>query len=195
MVPGGKFMAAITPKHLLQPADLTLEVRYLPPGALSPYAGNARGHPKSQIDQIVASIRLCGFVSPILIDEDGEIIAGHGRLRAANVLGLEKVPTICLRGLSKAQKKALRLADNKIALNAGWDPDLLKIELQSIAELEVNFDFGAMGSRRPISTSPSIQRPALMTTGSHRRRRRRVRKRATSGCLATTGSGAATAGT
>ena len=138
-------MAAITPENRLQAADPRLEVRYLPPAELKPFANNARAHPRRQVDQIVASIRRYGFVNPILIDEEGEIIAGHGRLRAANVLGLEQVPTICLPRLSEAHKRALRLADNKIALNAGWDADLLKIELQSIAELEVNFDFGSMG--------------------------------------------------
>src|SRR5262245_22774304 len=103
-----------------------LAVSYCPVTRLRPDARNARAHPKQQIDQIVASIRQFGFVNPILADPDGSVIAGHGRLLAAKAMGLCEVPTIALAGLSETQKRALRIADNKIALGAGWDLDLLK---------------------------------------------------------------------
>ncbi|WP_246505013.1 ParB/Srx family N-terminal domain-containing protein [Microvirga antarctica] len=87
---------------------------------------NARTHAKGQIEQIVASIRGFGFSNPILIDPAGVVIAGHGRLRAAKAMGLADVPTIAPVGLTEAQARALRLADNKIALGARWDLDLLR---------------------------------------------------------------------
>lgn len=96
-----------------------LEVAYKPLTALTPDPRNARTHSKKQIEQIAASIRAFGFTNPILADPDGNIIAGHGRLRAAKELSLAEVPVIELAGLMEAQKRALRLADNKIALNAG----------------------------------------------------------------------------
>src|SRR5690242_7771258 len=95
-----------------------LIISYRPVDSLFPAARNARTHPKPQLDQIAASIRQFGFTNPILIDSDGAIIAGHGRLLAAKALGLTEVPTITLAGLSEAQKRALRIADNKIALGA-----------------------------------------------------------------------------
>ena len=98
-----------------------LQIEHRPVGDLIPYARNARQHSDAQVAQIAASIAEFGFTNPILADPEGRIIAGHGRLRAARELGLAEVPVIELAGLSEAQKKALRLADNKIALNAGWD--------------------------------------------------------------------------
>ena len=120
-----------------------LQVRMRAPGELRPDPGNARTHPKTQVAQIAASLREFGFVNPILVDEEGVIIAGHGRLLAAKSIGLGQVPTIELLGLSAAQKRALRLADNKIALNAGWDADLLKVELEALGELD--FDLALTG--------------------------------------------------
>ena len=102
-------------------ARAPLALTYRPVGSLVPDPRNARTHPKRQIDQIAASIRAFGFTNPILIDAAGGIIAGHGRLLAAKEIGMTEVPTITLPHLSDAQKRALRLADNKIALNAGWD--------------------------------------------------------------------------
>lgn len=96
-----------------------LTVVYRPVGALLPDPRNARTHSKRQIEQISASITEFGFTNPILTDPEGNIIAGHGRLLAAKALGLAEVPVIALVGLSEAQKRMLRLADNKIALNAG----------------------------------------------------------------------------
>lgn len=107
---------------------------------LLPYAGNARTHSKKQITQIAASIREFGFVNPVLISDDGGIIAGHGRVMAAQKLGLDHVPTIALGHLSEAQRKALVLADNRIALSAGWDEELLAVELTGIRDLGMDVD-------------------------------------------------------
>jgi ParB-like nuclease domain len=103
---------------------------------LRPFAGNARTHSKKQIRQIADSIARFGFTNPILIDDDGNVIAGHGRLEAAKRLGLKDVPTIRLSGLDAAQRRAYALADNKLALNAGWDPGALAVELRALADLQ-----------------------------------------------------------
>jgi DNA modification methylase len=108
-----------------------------------PAERNARTHSPEQIGQIAASIHEWGWTNPILIDEDHAIIAGHGRLEAARAAGLAEVPTIALTGLSAAQKRALAIADNKLALNAGWDDDLLRLELSELG-LE-GFDLGLTG--------------------------------------------------
>jgi len=110
---------------------------------LIPYANNTRTHSDEQVQQIASSIKEFGFTNPILIDEQGGIIAGHGRLMGAKLLKMDEVPTICLEGLSEAQKKAYIIADNKIALNAGWDEDLLRLEL--IALDEMGFDYSDLG--------------------------------------------------
>lgn len=127
------------------PSVHRLAVIYRPVAALKPDPRNARTHPKRQIEQLVRSIREFGFTNPILIDEADVLIAGHGRLRAAKELGLGEVPTIMLEDLSDAQKKALRLADNKIALNAGWDLEILKLELDEISTLDIDFDLSLTG--------------------------------------------------
>ena len=103
--------------------------------ALLPYAGNARTHSAEQVAQIAASVLEFGFVAPVLVDERGEVIAGHGRLLAAKSLGLDTVPTIVRTGLTEAQKAAYRLADNRIALNAGWDEALLAAEVAKLQEM------------------------------------------------------------
>lgn len=102
---------------------------------LIPFAGNARTHPKKQVMQIVASIEEFGFTNPILVDDDGGIVAGHGRVLAAKELGMATVPCINVTYLSDAQRRAYILADNKIAANAGWDDELLAMELSSLTEL------------------------------------------------------------
>lgn len=117
-----------------------LAVTYRPVGDLIPDPRNARTHPKRQIDQLKASIEAFGFTNPILADPDGHIIAGHGRLQAARLLGLAEVPVITLTGLSETQKRALRVADNKIALNAGWDLEILQLELGELASIDVHID-------------------------------------------------------
>src|SRR6059058_821008 len=117
-----------------------LSVTYRPIGELIPDPRNARTHPKRQIEQLKASIKEFGFTNPILVDPDGTIIAGHGRLQAAKSIGLAQVPTILLSGLSETQKRALRIADNKIALNAGWDLEILQHELGELASIELDID-------------------------------------------------------
>jgi ParB-like chromosome segregation protein Spo0J len=101
---------------------------------------NPRTHSKKQVRQIADSIRQFGFTNPVLLDEDDVILAGHGRLAAAKLLGFATVPTIRLSDLSEAEKRAYALADNKLAENAGWDSNLLAIELQYLVELDSEFD-------------------------------------------------------
>jgi DNA modification methylase len=120
-----------------------LQVEYWPIERLIPYARNARTHSDDQVDQIAESIAAFGFCNPILVDLEGEIIAGHGRVLAARKLNFQQVPVIVLKHLSPSQKRALRLADNKLALNAGWDPDLLRHELKELANQE--FDLPSIG--------------------------------------------------
>jgi DNA modification methylase len=110
---------------------------------LIPYAANSRTHSDAQVAQIAASIREFGWTNPILIDGDNTIIAGHGRLLAARKLGLEEVPAIIIDHLTKAQQRALVIADNQLALNAGWDMDMLKAEIEDL-NLE-NFDINLLG--------------------------------------------------
>ncbi len=117
-----------------------LAVTYRAVGDLIPDPRNARTHPKRQIDQIKASIDAFGFTNPILADPDGHIIAGHGRLQAARAMGFSEVPTITLSGLSDTQKRALRIADNKIALNAGWDLEILQLELSELVSIDIDID-------------------------------------------------------
>jgi DNA modification methylase len=110
---------------------------------LVPYINNSRTHSEEQTIQIASSISEFGFTNPVLIDDTNNLIAGHGRLLAAKKLGLEEVPAIVLTGLSKAQKKAYVIADNQLALNSGWDLDMLKIEIEGLKELD--FDVGLLG--------------------------------------------------
>ena len=110
---------------------------------LIPYARNARTHSDSQVAQIAGSIQEFGFNNPVLIDADNGIIAGHGRVMAANLLKLERVPCIRLGHLSDAQKRAFILADNRIALNSGWDTEMLANELSDLHADEI--DLGLMG--------------------------------------------------
>jgi DNA modification methylase len=110
-----------------------LEMRAV--SALRPYSGNARTHSKKQIKQIVASIGQFGFTNPVLVSDDNEIIAGHGRVLAAKQIGMTEVPTIRLSHLNANQRRAYVLADNKLALNAGWDQSILAIELQGLVDL------------------------------------------------------------
>jgi ParB-like chromosome segregation protein Spo0J len=122
------------------PQSKSLEIKYLPIDALVPYERNPRTHSEEQIAQIAASIREFGFTNPILIDSKRGIIAGHGRFAAAKELGLETVPCIDLRHLTDDQRRALVIADNKIALNGGWNEDLLRLELTDLKELGANLE-------------------------------------------------------
>ena len=136
-------------RELSTKADLSsprpLAVTYKTVGSLKPDPRNARTHSKRQMEQIIASIRAFGFTNPILVDPEGGLIAGHGRLLAAKSIGMAEVPTIELVGLTDAQKRALRLADNKIALGAGWDLDLLKGELAELSALNFDLDLTLTG--------------------------------------------------
>lgn len=107
---------------------------------LIPYARNARTHSDAQVAQIAASIREFGFINPVIVDGSSGIIAGHGRVLAARKLGMKQVPTLEVSGLTEAQKRAYILADNKLALNAGWDSDMLKVELADLAGEGFNLD-------------------------------------------------------
>jgi len=107
---------------------------------LIPYINNSRTHSDEQVNQVAASIKEFGFTNPILIDEDSGIIAGHGRLMAAKKIGLDEVPCIRMIGLTESQKKAYVIADNQLALNSGWDLDMLKLELQSLEEMDFDVD-------------------------------------------------------
>jgi len=107
---------------------------------LIPYINNSRKHSQEQISQIAASIKEFGWTNPILIDGDNGIIAGHGRLQAAIKLSMEQVPAIELKHLSEAQKKALIIADNKLAANAGWDAQMLMLEMEELKTLEYDLD-------------------------------------------------------
>jgi DNA modification methylase len=126
-----------------------LEVSYQNIGLVKADPRNARTHPKSQVEQIAASIRQWGFTNPILVDEDGCIIAGHGRLLGAKALGMTAVPTIVLSGLRPEDKRALRLADNRIALNSGWDTELLRVELADLSSMDLSFDLELTGFSAP----------------------------------------------
>lgn len=113
-----------------------MKIEQIATSKLVPYANNARTHSETQVAQIAGSIRQFGFNNPVLIDEQDTIIAGHGRVLAARMLELEKVPCIRLTHLTEAQRKAYIIADNKIALNSGWDEELLKLELQGMTDIE-----------------------------------------------------------
>jgi hypothetical protein len=120
-----------------------MKIESLPTAKLIPYARNARTHSEAQVGQIAGSIREFGFTNPVLIDAENGIIAGHGRVLAAQTLGLEKVPCIRLTHLSDTQRRAYILADNKLAMNAGWDEAMLAIELGQLREED--FDLLALG--------------------------------------------------
>lgn len=119
------------------------QYKTVPVGELVPYARNSRTHSDAQVAQIAASIREFGFLNPIIVDGDSGIIAGHGRVLAARLLGLDTLPCIEAAHLTEAQRKAYVLADNQIALNAGWDNELLRVELGELGEL--GFDLALTG--------------------------------------------------
>lgn len=120
-----------------------VKINYMSVEGLIPYSNNSRTHDDAQVAQIAASIKEFGFTNPILIDDEKGIIAGHGRLMAARKLGLTEVPCIELSGMTAAQKKAYIIADNKLALNAGWDNDILAIEFDALKEM--GFDLNLTG--------------------------------------------------
>ena len=123
----------------MRPSDLATR----PVAELSPYAANSRTHSDAQVAQIAASITAFGFTNPVLIDGEGGIIAGHGRVLAAKALGLASVPVLVLDHLTAAQRRAYVIADNKLALNAGWDEDILRAEIEALGAED--FDLGLLG--------------------------------------------------
>ncbi len=120
-----------------------MEIKEVEVSALIPYAKNSRTHDDAQVAQIAASIKEFGWTNPILVDGDKGVIAGHGRLLAARKLGMDKVPTIELKDMTESQKKAYIIADNKLALNAGWDTNFLSLELQELKDQD--FDLTLLG--------------------------------------------------
>lgn len=120
-----------------------------PPGALKPAARNARVHSEQQIAQLMGSIGQFGFTNPVLVNDSNGILAGHGRVEAAKRLGLASVPTIRLSHLTREEQRAYALADNKLALNAGWDEELLKIELGELCTMDLSFDIEITGFTTP----------------------------------------------
>ena len=120
-----------------------IEIQYKATEDLIPYARNSRTHSAEQVAQIAASIREFGWTNPVLIDGENGIIAGHGRVLAAHKLGETQVPTIELSHMSDTQKRAYIIADNKLALNAGWDNEILALEVQELKD--VGFDINLLG--------------------------------------------------
>lgn len=131
----------------MRAADLKIE--HMAVSALKPWERNARTHSKKQIGEIAESIRTFGFTNPVLIDRENTILAGHGRVAAARLLAMRKVPCVRLENMTPAQKRAYVLADNKLALNAGWDDELLGEELKALLEIDLDFDVGVTGFSIP----------------------------------------------
>ena len=127
------------------PDAFRLKMTYRKVDDLKPYAGNARTHSAKQITQIAASIRQFGFTNPVLVDGASGIVAGHGRVAAARQLGMTEVPVIELAHLSEAERRAYVIADNRLAELAGWDRDILAIELQALSEMDLDFDLEITG--------------------------------------------------
>jgi hypothetical protein len=135
--------------------DLALAIEYRPLESLKPAPRNARTHSKKQIQKIAASIREFGFINPILVDEDDRIVAGHGRLEAARQLGLARVPTIELAHLTEAQRRAYIIADNRLAELAGWDTELLALELKELSGIDLDFEVEIAPTSCRASTPPT----------------------------------------
>ncbi len=125
---------------------------------------NSRTHSDEQVNQIASSIKEFGFTNPILIDEDGGVIAGHGRIEAAKKLSINELPCIILDGLTDAQKKAYVITDNQLALNAGWNEELLKLEIESLKELD--FDIDLLGFDEDFITTPNFEEASELDQGS-----------------------------
>ena len=125
---------------------MTQTVEMIAPDKLRPWARNARTHSKKQIRQIAASIETFGFTNPVLIDQSGTILAGHGRVAAAQEIGMAQVPCLRIEYMTEAEKRAYVIADNKLALNAGWDDEILAEELKALSAIgDLGFDIGVMG--------------------------------------------------
>jgi ParB-like chromosome segregation protein Spo0J len=141
-----------------------MNIQMTPVAQLVPYAGNARTHSDEQIAQIAASITEFGFTNPILTGADNVIIAGPGRLLAAQKLGIDTVPVIVLDHLSEAQRRALVIADNKLAENAGWDEELLRTELAALDDMDFDLDLMGFSDEEIDSLLGDLDSPALGET-------------------------------
>lgn len=131
-----------------------LQIEYMPTADLLPYARNARKHSVKQVGQIAASIVEFGFLNPIIIDKNKTIVAGHGRVMAAQQIALDKVPVIRAEHLTDAQRRAYTLVDNQLALNSDWDNDLLKIEIDELKAME--FDIDLLGFDKMPEFEPDL---------------------------------------
>lgn len=140
--------------------DIPFKITQTKIASLKPWQSNARQHSKKQIQQIADSIQGFGYTNPVLVDEDNQILASHGRVTAAQQIGLSSVPCALLAHMTADQKRAYVLADNKTALNARWDDELLAAELGALAELDLNFDIQLTGFSLPeIDTVIDISVP------------------------------------
>jgi DNA modification methylase len=139
-------------------SDARLHLAYWPIAKLIPSPRNARTHSEAQVAEIAGSIKTFGFSNPILVGRDGDVIAGHGRLAAARLLGLSEVPVVVLDELTEVQRRQLMLADNRIALNAGWDLELLKLELQDLKALGTDLSLlGFEAKELAVALTPNNQ--------------------------------------
>lgn len=127
----------------------TTNIQYVFTEELIPYQKNAKKHPEKQVQQIAASIQQFGFINPIIVDQNREVIAGHGRLEAAKVLKLKQVPVIHVKHLSEAEVRAYRLADNQLTMNSGYDMELLRVELADLSTMDLNFELDITGFELP----------------------------------------------
>jgi len=143
----------------------TQKLEQVPIDKLVPYARNARTHSKEQIAQLRASLREFGFVSPAVIDADYNILVGHGRIEAARAEGYENVPCVFAENLTEAQKRAYILADNQLALNAGWDEEMLSVELSDLQDSALISHFSALVPMNWRNSSMAVRiRMSRMTT-------------------------------
>lgn len=126
-----------------------LIIKYRPIDSVKPNARNAHTHSPEQVQQVAGSIKTVGFINPVVVDEEGNLLAGHARVLGAELLGLEVIPTICVDYLTEAEKRAYMLADNKLTDNAGWDEDLLRVELEYLTSVEIDFDVDFIGFSTP----------------------------------------------
>lgn len=138
------------------------QIEHVPTSSLTPYARNTRTHSPQQIKQIAASIKEFGFINPIIVDANNTIIAGHGRLAAAEHLQLDSVPCVRVEHMTETQRRAYVIADNKLALNAGWDEELLKIELDSLHEDGFNLEIVGFDANE-LSAAMGLDDPAEVT--------------------------------
>ena len=122
-----------------------ISFKMLPLSAIKENPKNARRHGREQMAALMKSVATFGFITPLIVDEDGQLLCGHARAEAARNFGIDTVPTVCASHLSEAQKRAFTLADNRLAQLASWDEDLLKRELEFLSDLEIDFDFSVIG--------------------------------------------------